>query len=63
MRERYTLTLTRDGNVYTIKSKTYADVAKQVNELMGFRCVSSTIITNWLSRGKKSNKYDFITLH
>jgi len=63
MRDRYTLTLTRDGTDHIIKSKTYADIAKQVNEIMGFRCVSSTIITNWLSRGKKSNKYDFITLH
>ncbi len=46
----------------TIKASTYKDIAEQINTLVGYNMVSRIVITNWLSRGRKSKKYNFITL-
>ena len=62
MRARYTINVKLGDTDTTIKARTYKDIAEQVNTLVGYNMVSRIVITNWLSRGSKSEKYNFITL-
>jgi hypothetical protein len=57
------ITITRNGTDCTFKCQTYKQIATIINETMGCPMVSHTVITNWLSRDKKSPKYNFITIH
>jgi hypothetical protein len=62
MRTRYTINVKLGDTDTTIKASTYKDIAEQVNTLVGYKVLSKIIVTNWLSRGSKSEKYNFITL-
>jgi hypothetical protein len=62
MRARYTINVKLGDTDTTIKARTYNEIAEQINILVGYKAVSRIIITNWLSRGRKSEKYNFITL-
>ena len=62
MRARYTINVKLGDKDTTIKASTYNDIVNQVNTLVGYNMVSRIIITNWLSRGRKSEKYNFITI-
>ena len=62
MRTRYTINVKLGDTDTTIKASTYNDIVNQVNTLVGYKVLSKIIVTNWLSRGAKSEKYNFITL-
>jgi hypothetical protein len=62
MRTRYTINVKLGDTDTTIKASTYNDIVNQVNTLVGYKVLSKIIVTNWLSRGSKSEKYNFITL-
>ena len=47
---------------HVLACSTYKEIADKINIQLGYNIVSKTIITNWLSRGRKSAKYDFITI-
>ncbi len=62
MRNRYTVSVQLGSQSTTMEAKTYQEIADQVNDLVGYNVVSKNIIVNWLSRGRKSKKYSFITI-
>lgn len=62
MKNRYTITIKRGENVLTFSAKTHADVANKINNAVGYFMVSRGVVVNWLTRGIKSNKYDFIDI-
>jgi hypothetical protein len=62
MRTRYTINVKLGDKDTLIHARTYNDIVNQVNTLVGYKVVSKIIVTNWLSRGRKSKKYNFITL-
>ena len=62
MRNRYTITMHIGEKDVCFSVKTHRDVADAINTAMGFPLVSQGIVVNWLSRGIKSNKYDFINI-
>ena len=45
-----------------LKCRTHQEIVERVNKQLGYNMLSKTIIINWLSRGKKSAKYDFLTI-
>jgi hypothetical protein len=62
MRTRYNINVRLGDKDTLIQARTYNDIVNQVNTLVGYKMLSKIIVTNWLSRGKKSHKYNFITL-
>jgi len=62
MRNRYTITITNREEPVQYKCKTYAEIADTINKHMGAAIVSKVIVANWLSRQKKSKRYDYITI-
>ncbi len=62
MRDRYTITIANGEEPVQYKCKTYADIANTINSHMGTALVSKIIVANWLSRQRKSAKYNFITV-
>ena len=62
MRQRYNLNVFKDGNTYVIPASTYKEIAERINQIMGCPFVSVSVITNWMSRGLKAEKYDFINI-
>jgi len=62
MKNRYTITIKRGENVLTFPAKTHAEVADKINDAVGYCMVSRAVVVNWLTRGIKSNKYDFIDI-
>ena len=62
MRNRYTVSVQLGNESTTTEAKTYQQIADQVNAIVGYDAVSKNIIVNWLSRGRKSKKYSFITI-
>jgi len=62
MRNRYTVSVQLGSESTTTEAKTYQQIADQVNAIVGYDVVSKNIIVNWLSRGRKSKKYSFITI-
>jgi hypothetical protein len=62
MRNRYTVSVQLGSESTTTVAKTYQQIADQVNAIVGYDVVSKNIIVNWLSRGRKSKKYSFITI-
>ena len=63
MRKRYIICIKRNENeeVYH-HCCTYQEIADTINTTMGYKIVSKAVVTNWLSRDKKSGKYDFVTI-
>jgi len=62
MRNRYTIHLKLHDEEYLLKCRTHQEIVERVNKQLGYNMLSKTIIINWLSRGKKSAKYDFLTI-
>jgi len=62
MRTRYTINVRLGDTDNRIEACTYNEIVNKINELLGYNAVSKIIITNWLSRGRKSKKYNFITI-
>ena len=62
MRTRYTVCMRVGEHDHVLACSTYKEIADKINSQLGYNIVSKTIVTNWLSRGRKSAKYDFITI-
>lgn len=63
MRTRYTVTIKlNDDQEHVIPCSTYQEMANKINSSLGYKLVSKAIITNWMSRGRKASKWDFITI-
>ena len=62
MRDRYQVSVSIAGNTHTFPAKTYSDMATSINNCVGYDLVSKVIVINWLSRGKKSPRYNFIAI-
>ncbi len=60
MRSKYIIKMRVNDKDVCFPAKTYRDIANAINAEMGFQLVSTAIVVNWLSRGKKAPKYDFI---
>jgi len=60
MEIRYTIYITTRGVNATLTARTYKEVADLINACVGYKMVSQNVIINWLSRNKKSKKYDFV---
>ena len=60
---KYLVTVTKKNNEeHTLYANSHGEIAHEVNTLMGFGLLTKGIVVNWVSRGKKSKKYDFINV-
>ncbi len=62
MRSKYIIKMRVNDKDVCFPAKTYRDIASAINAEMGFPLVSTAIVVNWLSRGKKAPKYKFIDI-
>ena len=62
MRVRYTVRMRVGEHEHVLSCSTYKDVADQINSTLGYPMVSRAMVTNWLSRGRKAPRYNFITI-
>ncbi len=60
MRTRYIIKIRIDDKDVCFPASTHRDIASVINTAMGFPLVSKAVVINWLTRGKKAPKYDFI---
>ena len=63
MKAKYTITISNGDSSTEYKCKTHKGIADTINEHMGFKIVSKIVVSNWLTRDKKSTKYDFISVN
>ena len=62
MRSKYIIKMRINEKDLCFPAKTHKAIATTINTEMGFPLVSTAIVVNWLSRGKKAPKYGFIDI-
>lgn len=60
MEPRYTIYINTRGDTVTLSARTHKEIVDLINARVGYNMVSKNVIINWLSRNKKSKRYDFV---
>ena len=59
---KYFITVSKNNVEHYLYANSQGEIAAEINTLMGFPLLTKGIVVNWVSRGNKSKKYDFITV-
>lgn len=59
---KYLITVSKKNVEHTLYANSQGEIAAEINTLMGFPLLTKGIVVNWVSRGNKSKKYDYITV-
>ena len=59
---KYFITVLKKQIEHYLYADSHAEIAHEINMLMGFPLLTKGVIVNWISRGKKSRKYDYINV-
>ena len=59
---KYFITVSKNNVEHYLYANSHGEIAAEINTLMGFGLLTKGIIVNWISRGNKSKKYDYITV-
>jgi len=59
---KYFITVSKNEIEHYLYANSHAEIAAEINTLIGFPLLTKGVIVNWISRGKKSRKYDYITV-
>jgi hypothetical protein len=59
---RYLIIVSMKEIEHYLYANSHGEIAHEINTLMGFGLLTKGVIVNWISRGKKSKKYDYITV-
>ena len=59
---KYLVTVLKKNVEHYLYTDSHAEKATEINTLMGFPLLTKGVIVNWISRNKKSRKYDYINV-
>jgi hypothetical protein len=59
---KYLITVSKNNEEHTLYANSHGEIAHEINTLMGFPLLTKGVVVNWVSRGKKSKKYDYINV-
>jgi hypothetical protein len=59
---KYFITVSKNNVEHYLYANSQGEIAAEINTLMGFPLLTKGIVVNWVSRGNKSKKYDYITV-
>ena len=59
---KYFITVLKKNEEHYLYANSQGEIAAEINTLMGFPLLTKGIVVNWVSRGNKSKKYDYITV-
>ncbi len=59
---KYLIIVSKKDIEHYLYANSHGEIAHEINTLMGFGLLTKGIVVNWISRGKKSKKYDYITV-
>ena len=59
---KYLVTVLKKDIEHTLYANSQGEIAAEINTLMGFPLLTKGIVVNWVSRGNKSKKYDYINV-
>ena len=59
---KYLITVLKKDIEHTLYANSHAEIAHEINTCIGFPLLTKGVVVNWVSRGKKSRKYDYINV-